>query len=294
MRAPPRPDARPDNPSSTAFGCLRLAAIVAAAALVAGSAYADDPILPHYQYQLSAWGPDTPNQNKTDFSGTTPVSGALGFPQGYVSAFTRNDNGGLAQANFHLTSSGTGHDNLMAFASFDYLLRIVPLTENAPADAIVPIHIVAHGAANVTASNSASLVNAGVSFYAGQSHTLVNTYAVDTDGLDGAGSGFAFDHEVSASVASLLYVQLQASTGIISDGPDVAAGLAYVDPIFVIDDPHWASLYKIVGVPGDATPPPTSVPEPAAWTMMIGGFGAVGATMRRRTAVRTDHRILPC
>lgn len=293
MRELRRCDASPNIPASTTFGCLRIAAMVAAA-LMPSTAYADDPILPHYQIQLSAWGPDTPNQNKTDFSDTAPVSGAVGFPQGYVSAFTRNDNGGLAQANFHLTSSGTGNDNLMAFASFDYQLRIVPLTASAPADAIVPIHIVAHGAANVTASNSGDPVNAGVSFYVGQSSALVDTYAVDTDGLDGAGSGFAVDQEVSASVASPLYVLLQASTGIISSGRDVAAGLAYVDPIFTIDDPHWASLYKIVGVPGDATPPTSSVPEPAAWTMMIAGFGAVGMTMRRRARLSAGHEISLC
>lgn len=32
--------------------------------------------------------------------------------------------------------------------------------------------------------------------------------------------------------------------------------------------------------PGDGTPP---VPEPAIWAMMLGGFGLVGAAMRRRT-----------
>lgn len=32
--------------------------------------------------------------------------------------------------------------------------------------------------------------------------------------------------------------------------------------------------------------PPAAVPEPATWLMMIAGFGAVGATMRRRARVR--------
>ncbi len=31
-----------------------------------------------------------------------------------------------------------------------------------------------------------------------------------------------------------------------------------------------------------ATPPTTAVPEPAVWAMMLVGFGAMGATMRRR------------
>ena len=29
-------------------------------------------------------------------------------------------------------------------------------------------------------------------------------------------------------------------------------------------------------------PPSSTVPEPASWAMMIGGFGAVGGTLRRR------------
>lgn len=32
-------------------------------------------------------------------------------------------------------------------------------------------------------------------------------------------------------------------------------------------------------------PPPASVPEPATWAMMIGGFGMVGGAMRRKRAV---------
>ena len=295
MREHPRSDARPPLHSGSAFGCLRLAAI-AAAALVAGSAYADDPILPHYQFQLGAWGPDTLNQNKTDFSEIAPVSGALGFPQGYASAFTRNDNGGLAQVNFKLTSSttGMGNNQVSAWASFDYLLRVEPRTPDAPANAIVPVHMVAHGAASVTLDGGNALVNAGAFFKAWQNSSLVDLYAVDTDGGDSAGSGFAFDQEVSASTGSLIGVSLVASAGIISYGSSIGSGSAYVDPIFVIDDPHWASLYKIVGVPGDAPTPPASVPEPAAWSMMIAGFGAIGAAMRRRTTPRADRRTLPC
>ena len=37
----------------------------------------------------------------------------------------------------------------------------------------------------------------------------------------------------------------------------------------------------------NAFSPTPSVPEPATWAMMIGGFGLVGAAMRRRAAVRS-------
>ncbi len=36
-----------------------------------------------------------------------------------------------------------------------------------------------------------------------------------------------------------------------------------------------------------AASPPPAVPEPATWTMMIGGFGFIGAAMRRRTPTLT-------
>jgi hypothetical protein len=39
------------------------------------------------------------------------------------------------------------------------------------------------------------------------------------------------------------------------------------------------------GSPGEIGPP--GVPEPAAWALMIAGFGLVGATLRRRAAAQT-------
>lgn len=43
--------------------------------------------------------------------------------------------------------------------------------------------------------------------------------------------------------------------------------------------------YSLTTSPGSYTP--TAIPEPAAWAMMIGGFGGVGAMLRRRRARRT-------
>jgi hypothetical protein len=36
---------------------------------------------------------------------------------------------------------------------------------------------------------------------------------------------------------------------------------------------------------GDSTPTPGGVPEPATWTMIIAGFGGLGAMLRRRRAL---------
>jgi hypothetical protein len=47
----------------------------------------------------------------------------------------------------------------------------------------------------------------------------------------------------------------------------------------------YIRIYDTAITPGDATP--AAVPEPATWAMFIGGFGLVGASMRRkRAAVR--------
>jgi hypothetical protein len=56
----------------------------------------------------------------------------------------------------------------------------------------------------------------------------------------------------------------------------------YVDDVFPADGGNAAGGWSI-SFNGTASP----APEPASWAMMIGGFGMIGATMRRRkTSVR--------
>jgi hypothetical protein len=52
-------------------------------------------------------------------------------------------------------------------------------------------------------------------------------------------------------------------------------------------DPAQGTTYRQIGVDNirlDASPIASAVPEPAAWGMLIGGFGIAGGMMRRRPA----------
>jgi hypothetical protein len=61
-------------------------------------------------------------------------------------------------------------------------------------------------------------------------------------------------------------------------------GTASVDPLIYIDPGFaGASDYSIELSPGVANALP-GVPEPAAWTMMLTGFGLLGLAARRRRA----------
>jgi hypothetical protein len=61
--------------------------------------------------------------------------------------------------------------------------------------------------------------------------------------------------------------------------------LTFASPQASIDLSRFFVRYQsITGVPGveSATGLGTAVPEPATWAMMLGGFGLIGAAMRRR------------
>ncbi|UAK25401.1 choice-of-anchor L domain-containing protein [Sphingomonas nostoxanthinifaciens] len=47
-----------------------------------------------------------------------------------------------------------------------------------------------------------------------------------------------------------------------------------------------SAVFIQAGSVGNVPVPPSGVPEPASWAMMVGGFGLAGAAMRRRAAPR--------
>jgi len=64
-----------------------------------------------------------------------------------------------------------------------------------------------------------------------------------------------------------------------------------VDPTFEIA-PEFANLYRFVGLPS-ASSGSGSVPEPASWMLMLGGFGCTGGALRRRTSNAARKALSP-
>lgn len=116
-----------------------------------------------------------------------------------------------------------------------------------------------------------------------------------------------------SSGTNTLYISKQAVFDVLAETSQglTIFGLAFADPMITIDG--GSGLYSIVGPDGyeneinsppanwqagvfgsaqplqvsvssPAPPPVVAVPEPSAWALLIGGFGFVGAALRRRAA----------
>lgn len=113
--------------------------------------------------------------------------------------------------------------------------------------------------------------------------------AVVGRGVDGTGviSGTAYDGFIVADNNDGTVGLIDPATGIetiIADGgsrgdfvgPDLTNGTLFVSTA--------DTMYRLKIAGGTIGGPP-GVPEPATWAMMLGGFGLIGAALRRRTAV---------
>jgi hypothetical protein len=68
----------------------------------------------------------------------------------------------------------------------------------------------------------------------------------------------------------------------ISDVRAVADPFFEIDPTWAADHPGYSLEFSSSIVNGDPGPTSGGVPEPAAWALMIAGFGMAGAALRRR------------
>ena len=128
-------------------------------------------------------------------------------------------------------------------------------------------------------SNAFNYSEARVSFAEGDSLSLYRsiranlseTYTDVGDGLTGSGA---------ADIAAYL----QASTQFWNIGSAVSFSGPFFAPPTVHGGINFAGLltFENVSFVDDSVVAPPGVPEPSTWALMIGGFGAAGAVLRRR------------
>jgi hypothetical protein len=201
--------------------------------------------------------------------GSAPGTYATSEAGGSASATVGPANGGTI--NVFATSLGApdNYNGMVADGWISYDVQFVGMSNIS-----VPVRVQAHG----YAQGSGNGYQADTSFsITGQNFSTVGASA-ETSSSDPFVS-FVFDQMVSFSSNTSYHVQLFASaSAVFRNGGGTAS--AFVDPVFTID-PAYANNFTIVGVPGQTG----AVPEPAAWAMMVGGFGLVGSAMRRRQRV---------
>lgn len=109
---------------------------------------------------------------------------------------------------------------------------------------------------------------------------------------DCSGDGFSHTNGVAeffVKTNTTYTVGLSTHVSARGDSDATRAALAYVDPYFYIDPttPDLQSYSLNFSENVGNSPPSTggTVPEPASWALMIGGFGLAGERLRRRRAV---------
>jgi len=195
------------------------------------------------------------------------------------------------------TVDSTCCGDVLGRSQFDYQFRVT-----GPGFVVVPMHarIVARGHAAAIINSEAS---SEYSMYIGgafDSTVRMDSNVYLSGGFrGGAGttgpSNFAVDQTVSfyeqANISSVVDGRASAyanSIGFFNDGTHYITGSStasvYLDPYLWID-PTWSAAhpgYTLVVDSGFGNSPATSVPEPASWALMLGGFAIVGAAARRR------------
>ena len=98
--------------------------------------------------------------------------------------------------------------------------------------------------------------------------------------------------QYTAIVGQIQQVDLEA----LAEGGFFASAFASADPLIFVDPSFpGASQLPILLSPGIANAlPPTGVPEPSAWALLLAGFASLGAILRRRLARVGPPSSTPC
>jgi hypothetical protein len=103
-------------------------------------------------------------------------------------------------------------------------------------------------------------------------------------GSDNYASVFLNGNLIAQDIQATVYENFQSLTAFSSGAANFVAGLNELR--FVVTDTGPPSAVIVTGLTGtaDTNAVPAGVPEPATWALMIMGFGAAGAMVRRRKA----------
>ncbi len=225
---------------------------------------------------------------------SVPVSQSLMGTDWAATASSNTLNGGTVTASTLIASPSTSIptyiDTLQAHAQLVYYFTL----EGPTTTAKVPIRL--QGSGTIFSDINYGFASATLQF--GSSAAPTATYTIDSVTQHTT----ANDPVRTFSVDDIFYVTPGDRLGLVLDAfarvryPGIANGkisqsTASVDPTFTILG-GAANLYHFVGLPASAIGQGSAVPEPATWSMLIGGFGMVGAVMRRRQRRQTAAPIL--
>ncbi len=214
------------------------------------------------------YNPTSPCYTATGYGGSiqdiNPVEFVVG-PGGSGSiAYANNDHGGTVYAHtqgtfideYQSVQSYRATADLKHYISVDLAVGI--------ADAVVPLRII----------GSAFQTNINGSGYVSYSASQQGQFVLGRQSFAGA-----FLPETLFFMNDIVYVKPNVPIEVRMMAQAAGNISVTVDPVYEIVG-EYASRYKLTGLL--SSDPIAAVPEPATWSMMIAGFGAIGVAMRRR------------
>lgn len=136
-----------------------------------------------------------------------------------------------------------------------------------------------------------STTNGAVQSYAGfQGPATFGTGTVRTTASSATGSAFSFSGGFANSGTLLFldpaYVSGSALSASLSFNDITLAGLGLAEGQYIYTSPSDTITFNIGSFAAPAATLAAAVPESGTWAMMLVGFGAIGAVMRRRRTAR--------
>lgn len=222
----------------------------------------------NYSEQKVGATPDAVSRSNGAFTNSASTSAQFGgsatvYAQGNIDGFSEEFD---------------AYNTTMSEASINYFFRIT-----GPTEITLPYNVKSLARLSATASggDSNSAYSLAILTIREFGTDIIN---VDLFAESGTTSGWNFSETINF-VSGRNY-EVSFFTGAYTTGRGSASGFVdpqfTLDPLFVAQNPSYAALFTLVGVPTGEVTPPGGVPEPASWAMLIAGFGLVGGVTRLR------------